>query len=42
MYRKALTVQPDNRHTQQKLNGLKNATSPSTGTSSLLGFLKKR
>jgi hypothetical protein len=42
MYRKALTVQPGNRHAQRELAGLEGATPAPAATSSLLGFLKKR
>ena len=42
MYRKALTVQPGNRHALRELSGLEGAAAPPAGTSSLLGFLKKR
>ena len=42
MYRKALTVQPGNRHATRELAALEGAASPSGGTGSLLGFLKKR
>jgi cytochrome c-type biogenesis protein CcmH/NrfG len=43
MYRKALELQPSNRHALRELKGLGAAVSPPAGSApSLLGFLKKR
>jgi curved DNA-binding protein CbpA len=42
MYRKALAVQPGNKHALRELAGLEGAASPPPGSSSRLGFLKKR
>jgi hypothetical protein len=42
MYRKALELQPQNRHALRELARLEGAGSPTAGSASLLGFLKKR
>jgi tetratricopeptide (TPR) repeat protein len=42
MYRKALDLQPGNRHALRELARLEGAGTPPAGTGSLLGFLKKR
>jgi hypothetical protein len=42
MYRKALDLQPGNRHALRELARLEGATTPASGTKPLLGFLKKR
>jgi hypothetical protein len=42
MYRKALDLQPQNRHALRELARLEGPPAPPSGTSSLLGLLKKR
>ena len=42
MYRKALDLQPGNRHALRELARLDSTATPASGTGSLLGFLKKR
>jgi hypothetical protein len=42
MYRKALAVQPGNKHATRELAGREGPSPPPSGTGSLLGFLKKR
>ena len=42
MYRKALDLQPGNRHALRELARLDSTATPPAGTGSLLGFLKKR
>jgi hypothetical protein len=42
MYRKALTVQPGNRHATRELAALEGSAPPPSPPGSLLGFLKKR
>ncbi len=42
MYRKALTVQPGNKHATRELAALEGPAPPHSATGSLLGFLKKR
>jgi tetratricopeptide (TPR) repeat protein len=42
MYRKALDLQPGNRHALRELARLEGTATPASGTASLLGFLKKR
>ena len=42
MYRKALDLQPKNRHALWELAHLESTATPASGTGSRLGFLKKR